>query len=40
MNAPSNVDHLKQNLSALEAGPLSDDEMKFIKKITDEIDED
>ena len=37
MNAPSNVDQLKQNLSAIEAGPLSDDEMKFICKYGDHV---
>jgi len=37
LTAPSNIKQLKENVAALEAGPLNDDEMKLIKDYGDLI---
>jgi len=37
LNAPSNVRQLRENLTALEQGPLPDDEMAFMRRFGDVV---
>jgi len=37
MTAPSNINHLKENLTSLRQGPLSDEEMAFMQRFGDAV---
>ena len=37
MNAPSNANHLEENLSALHQGPLPEEDMEFMRKFGDAV---
>jgi len=37
LNAPSNIEQLKENLAGVRKGPLSDDDMDFMKKFGDVV---
>jgi predicted aldo/keto reductase-like oxidoreductase len=39
MNAPSNLKHLEENLAALREGPLSPEDMDFMRKFGDAVHE-
>ena len=37
LTAPANLRQFEENLAALQQGPLSEDEMAFIRKFGDEV---
>jgi aryl-alcohol dehydrogenase-like predicted oxidoreductase len=37
LTAPSNIKHLRENLAALEDGPLSEEDMQFMRKFGDVV---
>jgi aryl-alcohol dehydrogenase-like predicted oxidoreductase len=37
LTAPSNVSQLEENLKAIEEGPLSDEEMRFMREFGDVV---
>ena len=37
LTAPSNIKHLRENLAALDDGPLSEDDMQFMRKFGDAV---